>query len=76
MSEFEQPATVRLHTDIHTDSIVRKNILDQLRPFQQTKVATVEIVFVTHIVNFLQTLDAIKVEMIDGAATAVSIFID
>ena len=47
------------------DCIQRKQFFYQFRPFDETDGSAIEVVFIAHIINLFQFLDAIEIEMID-----------
>lgn len=61
-----QSRTVGLFLDYDADGIVRQEVLNQFGPLNETEVATVEVVLVTHIIDFFYPLDAIEVEVVEG----------
>ena len=61
----QQTRTVGILGDVHPHGIVGEQLFYQLGPFDETKAAAVEIVFIAHVVNFFNLLDAIEVEMVN-----------
>ena len=51
--------------DSYLCSILRQQVVYKFGPFEEAERAAIEIVFVSHIVYFLQFLDAIEVEMVN-----------
>ena len=64
MSCNDTAAAVGQGIDGDADGIGGQEVFYQFRPLDETEVATVEVVFVTHVVNFLYPLDAVEVEVI------------
>ena len=64
-----------LDGDAH--GVFRKNLLNQLGPFDEAEVTGVEIVLGSHVVGFFQFLDAVEVKMIDGGIQNIGlVFVD
>ena len=48
------------------DGIVGQEILYQLGPLDKAEGSAIEVVLVAHVVHFLQLLDAVEVEVVNG----------
>ena len=76
-SVFEHARAVCLLCDAHFYGICRQDVVDQLRPLEETEGAAVEIIFVAHVVDFFKAFDAIEVEVEDrGSVLCGVIFVD
>ena len=67
----DSPAAVFGLFDVHLRGVFRQKFFDKLGPFDETESPTVEIILVTHVVDFLEFLDAIEVEMTDAQRSGV-----
>ena len=74
-SEIKCATAIRFCLDRHTHSIFWQQVFYQLRPFDETDGSAVDIVFVAHIIYFLQLLDTLEVQMINQAARGVTLIL-
>ena len=70
--EFHASGTIFLHGDGHLGAILRQQVFYEFRPLQETEVAAIEVILVTHIVYLINLLDAVEIEVIDRVAIASS----
>lgn len=62
---FYASCSVFFDGDSHFGAVFRQQVFYQFRPLQETEVAAVEIIFVAHIVNLIEFLDAVEIEVVD-----------
>ena len=62
---FYASCSVFFDGDSHFGAVLRQQFFYQFRPLQKTEVAAVEIIFVAHVVNLIEFLDAVEVEVVD-----------
>ena len=53
--------------------VFRQQVFYQFRPLQETEVAAVEIIFVAHIVNLIEFLDAVEIEVVEWVSPNVAL---
>ena len=58
------------------DNVLGKQFLDHLRPLYKAGKTAVKILLAADVVGFLEVLDAIEVEVIDGLTLSIGIFVD
>ena len=70
------PGLVRIYRYGHLESLLGKNLLNVLRPFDNTRESAVDIVIKTDVKRFGDLCDPIKVEMEQGSPVPGLIFVD
>ena len=69
--------TVFLLFDGDAYRVARQQFFYQFRPFDEAKRSAIEVVFIPHVIHFLQLLDAIEVEVVNQFAGYLrTIFVD
>ena len=66
---------VRIYLYVHLEGVFRKKLLYILRPLHKAEVAAVEIVFKPDVDRFRQLVDAVEVEVVDGAPVFCHVFV-
>ena len=74
--KLQQAAAVGIDADFYAHGVIGQNVFYQFGPLQETEVAAVEVVFVAHVIDFLDAADAVEVKVVDGGAMPVGVFID
>ena len=62
---FYASGSVFFYGDSHFGAVFRQQFFYQFRPLQEAEVTAVEIIFVAHIVNLIEFLDAVEIEVVD-----------
>ena len=74
--KLQQAAAVGIDADFYAHGVIGQDVFYQFGPLQETEVAAVEVVFVAHVIDFLDAADAVEVKVVDGVAMPVGVFID
>ena len=74
--KLQQAAGVGIDADFYAHGVIGQDVFYQFGPLQETEVAAVEVVFVAHVIDFLNAADAVEVKVVDGVAMPVGVFID
>ena len=72
--EFACAVSLLFYCDLY--DILREYSLYEFRPFKEAEATAVKVVLVAHVIDFFQLLDAVEVEVVDGIALSVRVFID
>ena len=65
-----------VHADVNRHRVVGEQLLDFFGPLHQTEVARIEILFVAEVVGLLDAVDAVEVEVEDGASAGRVVLVD
>ena len=76
LSAAESAHTVGLFFNRDLNSILRQDFLNEFRPFEKAETTAVKVVLIAHIIDLFQLLDTVEVEVVDGIALSVGVFID
>lgn len=76
LSAADPARTLGLFFNRDLNSILRQDFLNEFRPFEKAETTAVKVVLITHIIDLFQLLDTVEVEVVDGIALSVGVFID